>query len=237
MPANAPEAHRTPRRSLTSRFIRLAAAALAVASGSALLGLAPEPDPVPRRWQLDITPGTLRITTLEVPGVGQRMFLYMDYSVVNNSGQDLLFAPAFELANGEGEILRSGRDVPQAVTEKILNSLQNSFAEDQISIIGTLLQGREHGKDGVVIWPVTDANPERITVYAAGFSGELCAVGGDGGGEGHRRAGVGRTTVSDPLRSGDRRALWHWFVTPPRPSRCGSFGRALPLGKTLYCFG
>jgi len=154
----------------------LAAAVLTVASGTALLGLAPEPDPVPRRWQLDITPGILRVTTIDVAGVGPRMYLYMDYSVVNNSGQDLLFAPAFELANGEGEILRSGRDVPQAVTEKILTSLQNSFAEDQITIIGTLLQGRENGKDGVVIWPVTDANPDRLTVYAAGFSGETATV-------------------------------------------------------------
>lgn len=176
MPPTAPEAHRTPRRSTTSRLSRLAAAAFAVGSVAAVMGLAPEPDPVPRRWQLEIIPGTLRLTSMDVPGVGPRMYLYMDYSVVNNSGEDLLFAPAFELANGEGEILRSGRDVPQSVTERVLASLQNSFAEDQISIIGTLLQGRENGKDGVVIWPVTDTNPERLTVYAAGFSGETATV-------------------------------------------------------------
>lgn len=176
MSATAQEAHRTPRRTTLSRFGRLVAAAVSLAAGAALLGLAPEPDPVPRRWQLDVTPGTLRVTTIEVPGVGARMFLYMDYSVVNNSGEDLLFAPAFELANGEGEILRSGREVPQFVSETILKSVQNAFAEDQIEIIGTLLQGREHGKDGVVIWPVTDANPERLTIYAAGFSGETATV-------------------------------------------------------------
>jgi hypothetical protein len=104
------------------------------------------------------------------------MYMYLDYAVVNNSGQDLLFAPAFELANGEGEILRSGREVPQMVTETILKSVQNPFAEDQIEVIGTLLQGRENSKNGVVIWPVTDANPERITIYAAGFSGETATV-------------------------------------------------------------
>ena len=176
MPPTALEAHRTPRRSTTSRLSRLVAAVFAVGSVAAVMGLAPEPDPVPRRWQLEIIPGTLRLTSMDVPGVGPRMYLYMDYSVVNNSGEDLLFAPAFELANGEGEILRSGRDVPQNVTERVLASLQNSFAEDQISIIGTLLQGRENGKDGVVIWPVTDTNPERLTVYAAGFSGETATV-------------------------------------------------------------
>lgn len=142
----------------------------------ALTAAAPEPDPVPRRWQLEIAPGPLRMVSIEVPNAGPRMFFYMTYSVVNNSGEDLLFAPSFELANGEGEILRSGRDVPQLVTESILESVQNPFAEDQIAMIGTLLQGRENGRDGVVIWPVTDANPERITIYAAGFSGETATV-------------------------------------------------------------
>ncbi len=179
MSANAPTAHRTPhssQRPRPNRFFRIAAGLLTLVSGAALVGLAPEPDPVPRRWQLDVQPGTLRLATVEVPNVGKRMFLYLDYTVVNNSGQDLLFAPAFELANGEGEIFRSGRDVPQSVTETIVASLQNSFAEDQIEIIGTLLQGRENGKDGVVIWPVTDTNPERLTIYAAGFSGETATV-------------------------------------------------------------
>lgn len=174
--SNAPEAQCTPRPAAKTRGFRAGMCAAAVAAGLSMLALAPEPDPVPRRWQLDIAPGTLRVTSIDVPGVGPRMYLYLDYSVVNNSGQDLLFAPSFELANGEGEILRSGRDVPQVVTETILKSLQNPFSEDQIEIIGTLLQGRENGKDGVVIWPVTDANPERITIYAAGFSGETATV-------------------------------------------------------------
>jgi len=179
MPARAPTVQCTP--SLSGRagggpLVRLAAVVAALASCGAMLGVAPEPDPVPRRWQLEVTPGMLRVASIDVPGLGERMYLYMEYSVVNNSGTDLLFAPAFELANGEGEILRSGRDVPQAATEVILNSLQNSFAEDQISVIGTLLQGRENGKDGVVIWPVTDTDPERLTIYAAGFSGETATV-------------------------------------------------------------
>lgn len=174
--SNASEAQCTPRSAAKTRVFRAGMCAAAVMTGLSMLAMAPEPDPVPRRWQLDIAPGTLHLTSIDVPGIGPRMYLYLDYSVVNNSGQDLLFAPSFELANGEGEILRSGRDVPQVVTEAIQKSLQNPFSEDQISIIGTLLQGRENGKDGVVIWPVTDANPERITIYAAGFSGETATV-------------------------------------------------------------
>lgn len=159
-----------------SGLTKTAAIGLLGVCAAALSGAAPEPDPVPRRWQLELTPGPLRMVSMEVPGVGPRMYLYMTYSVVNNSGEDILFAPSFEMANGEGEILRSGREVPQSVTERIVALTQNPFMEDQIAIIGTLLQGREHGKEGVVIWPVTDANPERITIYAAGFSGETATV-------------------------------------------------------------
>jgi hypothetical protein len=141
-----------------------------------LAAMAPEPAPVPQRWQLDVEPGELRLLSVEVPQKGPQMFLYLPYKVVNNSGQDVLFAPSFELSNGEGDIIRSGRDVPQVVTNKVIETLQNPLVEDQITIIGELSQGKENGKDGVVIWPVTDTNPQTITVYGAGFSGETATV-------------------------------------------------------------
>lgn len=153
-----------------SRFL---IAAVAVAP---LLALAPEPEPVPKRWQLEVEIGSLRLATVDVKDVGPQSFLYLTYSVVNNSGQDVLFAPMWEFSNGQGKILRSGRDVPQDVTAQIVSSLQNSFAQDQIEIIGELLQGEENGKQGVVIWPLADMQPERVTIYAAGLSGETRTI-------------------------------------------------------------
>src|SRR5258707_477367 len=70
------------------------------------LGLAPEPDPIPRRWQLSIEPGPLRIATVEVPNEGPKAFFYMTYKVTNTSGGDLLFAPSFDLATNNGDVLR-----------------------------------------------------------------------------------------------------------------------------------
>jgi len=145
--------------------------ALAAASGP-MLALAPEPDPVPRRWQLEVEVGPLRMATVNVKDAGLRTFLYLSYHVVNNSGQDVLFAPMWEFSNGGGKIVRSGREVPQAVTTELLASLQNSLVQDQIEVIGELLQGEENSKDGIVVWPLADSHPERVTVYAAGFSGE-----------------------------------------------------------------
>lgn len=159
-----------------------------VLAGAMQAGLAPEPAPVPTRWQLDIEPGPMRLISVDVPKTssaagpassgGPQMFLYMSYRVINNSGQDVLFAPAFELSNGEGDITRSGRDVPQVVTDKVVAALQNPLVQDQISIIGELMQGKENGRDGVVIWPLLDTNPQSLVVYAAGFSGETATVDG-----------------------------------------------------------
>ncbi|HYE01808.1 MAG TPA: hypothetical protein VD963_01100 [Phycisphaerales bacterium] len=167
MPAQAPG-----RRSVLRT---VAALALAIIGVAPLAALAPEPDPVPRRWQLDLTEGPLRVILVNLPD-GPRPFLYMTYMVVNNSGQDVMFAPSFELATAEHELLRSGRDVPLEATRQIIESLQNPLVEDQVAIIGTLLQGKENAKEGVVIWPVTDLDTPELTVYAAGFSGETATV-------------------------------------------------------------
>lgn len=148
--------------------------AMAVTLG--LSGLAPEPEPVPRRWELQVEAGPLRITTVTAPNVGARSYIYFTYKAVNNSGQDVLFAPAFELSNGQGQTYRSGRDVPQQVTAELVTRTQNPFVQDQIAVIGDILQGEEHAKEGIVIWPLVDFSPATLTVYAAGFSGESKTV-------------------------------------------------------------
>jgi hypothetical protein len=137
---------------------------------------APEPDPVPRRWQLQVDTGELRLVTIEVPNVGAQKYFYLTFKVTNNSGQDMLFAPTFQLSDGDGNVTRSGHTVPQTVTQKLLAETQNPFILDQIGVIGELLQGGENAKDGLVIWPANGLNPSQITVYAAGFSGETKTV-------------------------------------------------------------
>lgn len=149
---------------------------LAVATAGPLLGFAPEPDAVPRRWELQVDSGELRLVTIDVPNLGPRKYLYLTFKAVNNSGQDMLFAPSFELSDGEGRVYRSGRDVPLFVTQQLLASTQNPFIQDQIGIIGEFLQGAENAKDGLAIWPVDGFSPAQLTVYAAGFSGETKTV-------------------------------------------------------------
>jgi hypothetical protein len=152
------------------------AGAVGLATFSPLAAAAPEPDPVPRRWELQVDPGELRLVTVDVPNVGERKYFYLSFKVTNNSGQDMLFAPSFQLSDGDGTVVRSGHEVPQFVTQKLLSETQNPFIMDQIGVIGELLQGGENAKDALVIWPANSLNPSQITVYAAGFSGETKTV-------------------------------------------------------------
>lgn len=155
------------------RVLRAACCVLAVAVWAQTApARPPEPDPVPRRWQMDVQPGPLRFTTIDVPGRGERSYYYMTYKVTNASGADLLLAPAFDLANEQGVVIRSGRDIPSDVTRALLARLDNPFLEDQIGILGILQQGPENAKEGLVIWPADEIKGEEVVVYASGFSGE-----------------------------------------------------------------
>jgi len=154
----------------------LAALIALVFGGVAAFGLAPEPDVVPRRWQLTVEPGPLRITSIDTPGIGPRAYYYFTYKVTNTSTGDLLFAPVFELSSNEGDISRGGRDVPADAARQIWASLEDPDLLDQIGIVGTLLTGEENAKEGLVIWPAANLHPDTISVYAAGFSGETKVV-------------------------------------------------------------
>lgn len=136
----------------------------------------PEPDPIPRRWELDVKVGPLRLETVTDRLGNFRVYAYMTYMVTNNSGTDLLFAPSFEMATDEGQLGRSGRGVPSEVTAQLIASQENELLMDQNSIIGPLLQGEENAREGLVVWPLGDLNIGEIQVYLAGFSGETKTI-------------------------------------------------------------
>lgn len=169
------------RIAISGRAGMVLAAAAACVSGTALtmparpVMAAPEPDAVPRRWELDVKFGALRLAQVQV-GDQVRSYYYLTYRVTNRSGQDLLLAPSFELATDDGDVRRSGRDVPPEVTKKVLEHLENPFMQDQLSILGMILQGDENAKDGVVIWPAETLASGEVSIYGAGFSGETKMV-------------------------------------------------------------
>jgi hypothetical protein len=146
-----------------------------VSVGASFVKAAPEPDPIPSRWQLDLTVGPLRLASVDIGDDGPRAYFYLTYKVVNNSGEDLLLAPSFDLSL-DGEVLRSDRNVPQDVTRELLRRLDNPLLRDQIGMLGPILQGVENAKFGIVVWPATDLDANDIGLYCAGFSGETATL-------------------------------------------------------------
>ncbi|MBY0307657.1 MAG: hypothetical protein K2Q09_02850, partial [Phycisphaerales bacterium] len=138
-------------------------------------GLAPDPAAVPKRWQLQTDFGPLRVYSTRVDGAS-RSFYYLTYKTVNRTGQDVVFAPSFDLVDGSGAIVKSGRSVPEPVTKALLDRLGNPLMQDQIAVLGSLLQGEENAKEGLVVWPCENFRPGEINVFAAGFSGETAVV-------------------------------------------------------------
>lgn len=169
-----------------TRMLALGAMTLSTLSMATYFGMtsgvamaAPEPDPVPRKWQLTLETGPMRVMSVDVDGSGPepaRLYYYMTYKVINNTGQDILFTPSFDLTTDEGDLQRSGRGVPGAVTDQIVAALENKLLEDQISIVGMLLQGEENAKEGLAVWPVGVAHVRDLSVFARGFSGEMRAM-------------------------------------------------------------
>jgi len=139
------------------------------------LGLAPEPDPVSSRWQLDVDPGPLRVTYVHTPEA-EGAYLYFTYSVTNNTGKDLEFVPSFDMVNDDGDLMLSGVGIPPSVTKSILTSLEYPFLQDQIEILGPIQQGPENAKHGLVIWSLEDFDADEIRIFGAGFSGETDSI-------------------------------------------------------------
>jgi hypothetical protein len=125
----------------------------------------------PRAWTLETDFGAMRVISVETAD-GPQVFYYMTYKATNRTGRDLVFAPSFELVQGDGTVITAGRGVPAGLSKTLIERLSNPLLQDQISIIGTIQHGSDNAKEGLVIFPAVSLRPGAITVYAAGFSGE-----------------------------------------------------------------
>lgn len=147
------------------------------ALGALLLGCLawafPEPALVPYRWELDFQPGHLR---LYVDPVDDTAWWYFTYKVVNETGDDQLWAPSFVLFTDAGEILTSGRDVPTGIEEDICSLIGNDLMETQNEVIGEIFQGLEHAREGVVVWPARETDVNELSLFVAGISGETARI-------------------------------------------------------------
>jgi len=149
----------------------LQALAVLLVIGSALAY--PKPAPIPPRWELEFQPGDLR---LYVDPVEDQAYWYFAYVVTNRTGRGRIWAPSFVLFTDAGEILASGRGVASRVASDLQELLGNALLENQNEIIGEIFHGREHAKDGLVIWPARNLDVNEISMFVAGITGETAPV-------------------------------------------------------------
>lgn len=179
---------------------------------------APEPEAIPRRWELRVEPGPLRCMNITLPGQAPRAYFYFTFKATNLSGQDLYFAPSFDLALSDGTVLRSGRDVPAQAIDAIMTYLDQPFVREEIKLQGQFLQGPENAKEGLVVWAAPTLKMTDATVYMAGFSGETKSIRRPDNGETHvlRKTMMLRHEVSgeiDPsLNSTLTRTTQRWIL-------------------------
>jgi len=175
---------------------------LSVLAASPLLAVrsAPEPSPVPVAWEFRFERGPLRLAWIEHEGA-TRPYFYLTFKVTNYSGQDLLLAPDVTLVADGYDTLHAGQDVPASVTQEILRRLDNPLIESKIDLVSTVLEGPEHAREGVVIWPAHKLDVDEITLFFSGLSGEF------------ETYVAGRGT-DDPSRYTLRKSLMLRYATP-----------------------
>jgi hypothetical protein len=160
-------------KSMVWRSARAAALLIAMLAFASAAAAFPKPAAVPYRWELNFESGDLR---LYVDPSTNQAYWYFTYTVINRSGRDQLWAPKMTLFTDTGEIIDAGKDVPTRVTEDLLKLLSNQFLEDQNTIIGDLLQGKENAKEGLVIWKATSTRVNNLSLFVRGVSGETAQV-------------------------------------------------------------
>jgi hypothetical protein len=164
-------AHRI--RSVLSSASLASVVALPLSAFVAEVVAAPSPSgtvlaaPVSAARDLDFEPTELRL--FRDPESG-RHYWYFTFEVVNKTGQDQRFAPRIELLTDEGRIVRQGDGVPGRVQKEIKAYLKNPLLEDQFEILGTVLQGEENARTGLVVFAADELHPTELAVFVQGLS-------------------------------------------------------------------
>lgn len=131
------------------------------------------PEAAPGQWQLEFTPGDLRVYT--DPQTNQH-FWYFTYKVVNRTGQDRWWAPKFELLEDHGKVRRSGQNVDPIIMKRVEALIGNRLIADQYQVLGEIKQGEEHAKEGFVVWSDDDLRATELHLFIRGMSSEMQKV-------------------------------------------------------------
>ena len=159
----------------TCALIGAALAAIVVSFSSTFAY--PTPHRVPIRWEMDFTPGELRLYVDREARAGAPVaYWYFTYKVVNDTGRERFWAPRLTLYTDKGEIMNSGQDVPPHIEEHLIQRMRNEFLARQNRVIGKIFPGEANAIESLVVWPADSLDVTEISLFVSGISGETAEV-------------------------------------------------------------
>jgi len=133
----------------------------------------PEPALAPVSWELDFEYQDPQLIRVRLPGEDQpRLFAYMTYTVTNDTGEEQLFFPEVTVYTDQGDLFMANRQIPVAVFDRIKARERNRLLESPYQAVGKLLQGEDHARDSVIVWPIHDKDVNLVKLFVSGLSGE-----------------------------------------------------------------
>ncbi len=132
----------------------------------------PVPAIAPTSWQLTINYHAPQRLIIRSEGQPDQVYWYIRFSLINDTGQDVLLLPDITLITDTGQIVRSQAGVPHSVFLKIKELYNAQFLVDPLMLAGRILQGADNGKDTVAIFSNVSPQARAFKIYIGGLSGE-----------------------------------------------------------------
>jgi hypothetical protein len=155
---------------------------LSVAPTTILRADFPKPSVYPISYELALTHGKPQRIVVQAPGEATATaYWYMTYTVTNNSDQEQVFLPRFEILSEDGRVTRSDTNIPAAVFDAIKAREKKQLLEPFTKIAGEIRLGEDQARDGVAIFPEPSTRMGHFSIFVAGLSGEAVTLKDDKG--------------------------------------------------------
>jgi len=133
----------------------------------------PKPSLYPISWELGFTHSQPQRIVVKAPGESSASaYWYITYTVTNNTSQEQLFLPLFEMLTDDGSVARSDKNIPPAVFDAIKAREKRELLQPPLSVGPELRIGEDQAIDSVAIWHEPKLRMGQFTIFATGLSGE-----------------------------------------------------------------
>ena len=162
-----------------SRISFAALTLVTILSARAAVDSFPKPSPYPKSWELKFEHSApKRVLVKPEDSSVPRAYWYIAYTVTNETDKEQLFIPHFDLVTKDGAVIRSDKNIPRTVFDRIKRNEGNDLMTNHALIGGQLRLGQDEAKDGVAIWEEPESEMGNFSIFIDGISGETATVKG-----------------------------------------------------------